>query len=376
MTDLASHSTFDINEGLALRAQKPAVWQQPEMFDLNEADDIAKIELKLAGGDFAAVVDPIESVAHDLFVYHHGPQQNDSEARDKYVGEIQSQGASYGKWFHFPWSNKLVHYPDMADLRDLRTSRNRELVTREEQLQLYAASIAVMGLSVGSNVVERLVTSGIGGELILADPDTLETSNLNRINASYLEVGSRKIDVAARKISEADPYITQVHMVEGVNEINLAELKEHRPSIIVDEIDNLAMKAVIRLFAYKEGIPVIMATDVDDVAPLDVERYDLGTATPFGGRLTESQVTKLAANELSLAELNAVRIGMVGMENVTPRLMESVQKIATGALGGLPQLGTTAAVGGSHVTLGARQIILGRNLPTGRYMDSKSIVNA
>ena len=376
MSDLASHNHLPIDEALASRLHHPIQWRQPEIFDLSHEEDVERIARKLANDEITAVIDPIESVAHDLFAYHHGAEQHNTEARETYVNNVQSQGAAFGKWFHFPWSGKLVRYPEMVDLRDLRTSRNRELVTREEQLQLYAASIAVMGLSVGSNVVERLVTSGIGGKLILADPDTLETSNLNRINASYTDVGSRKIDIAARKISEADPYIEQIHMAEGVNEANLATLKEHQPTLIVDEIDNLAMKAVIRLFAYNEGIPVIMATDVDDAAPLDVERYDLGTATPFGGRLTEAQVKLLAANELSPQEMNAVRIGMVGPENITPRLMESVQKIATGELGGLPQLGTTAAVGGSHVALGARQIILGRNLPSGRYMDSKSIVTA
>lgn len=44
----------------------------------------------------------------------------------------------------------------------LRTFRNRNLITVGEQSVLSEARVAVLGLSVGSNVVDQFVQTGIG----------------------------------------------------------------------------------------------------------------------------------------------------------------------------------------------------------------------
>src|SRR3990167_10414315 len=38
-----------------------------------------------------------------------------------------------GRWVFFPWSNQLLHILDSEDFQELRTARNRNLITKEEQ---------------------------------------------------------------------------------------------------------------------------------------------------------------------------------------------------------------------------------------------------
>ena len=60
-----------------------------------------------------------------------------------------------------------------------------------------------------------------------------------------------------------------------------------------------------------------------------------------------------------------------------PRLMESLRDISSHVLGGgIPQLGSTAALGGSVAVTVARAILTGRELPSGRtVIDPERLLN-
>jgi hypothetical protein len=198
--------------------------------------------------------------------------------------------------------------------------------------------------------------------------DILEPSNLNRINATMQDVGSKKVDVAAKKISIADPYIRQVHFSDGVTRQNIDKLTDPAiaPDVIVDEVDDLPAKASLRLFAQEQKTPLVMATDAGDKAVLDVERYDTEKTEPFNGKLNTREVQKLADNDFTDAERGKFMLKLVGVRNVTPRLLRSSMDIGK-ELGGIPQLGVTASVGGALAAVAIREIILERDLPSGRY---------
>ena len=84
-------------------------------------------------------------------------------------------------------------------VRPLRTDRNRNLITAEEQHRLGALRIGVVGLSVGHVIAHTLVMQGLCGELRLADFDDLELSNLNRIPATVFDLGRQQgASLAAR----------------------------------------------------------------------------------------------------------------------------------------------------------------------------------
>ena len=301
----------------ASRARPPRPWSPPVSFDLSDPDDEQRLASTFEAGAVNSAVDPIEDLANGLFELHHPDQRDDFQLRSKFAADIREQGQAFGRWWLFEWSGQLVRFPDRDDLRALRTFRNRDLITAEEQRRLYSSTIAVFGLSVGSSAVERLIASGIGGTLILADKDIVDPSNLNRINATFADVGEHKVDFIAKRISTIDPYIEQVHLLSGVDVPGLERvIGQHSPDILIDEMDDLVMEAHVRLAARRHGIPVLSASDVGDRTVIDVERHDRG-ARPFHGAFG-GQLDALLDGGLTGPQQRQLLMRMVGVRNVSP----------------------------------------------------------
>jgi len=310
----------------------------------------------------------VEAIADDLFELRHPDQRVDDKARLEFTSDIVGHGMEYGAWFHFPWSESVVRYPKVEDHQDLRTFRNKNLITHDEQVRLLGATAAIFGLSVGSNVAEQLVLSGIGGTVIMGDFDKLSPANTNRVKAGMPQVGMEKIDIVAIKTSEVDPYIKQVHLRDGITEAGLELLADNKPDIIFDEIDDLAMKARLRQFAADQKVPLVMATDLGDKSLIDVERYDIDKATePFHGKVQGDDFERMLRGDLTEQEKSKYLIRILGVQHLTARILGSVIEIDK-TLAGIPQLGTTASTGGSLATVAAREILLGRTMDSGRYV--------
>jgi molybdopterin/thiamine biosynthesis adenylyltransferase len=341
-------------------------WQQPDQFDLTDNVDRREMERRLTNGRIA--VSRLPLFADGMFEMHHPDQENDDKARREYTDEIMNQGINYGLWHDFSWKGTLEQFPLKKDLQDLRTFRNQTLITPDEQAKLLSKTAAVFGLSVGSHVANQLVRGGICGRLVIGDFDTVSPSNLNRMDATVDQIGWKKVDVVATRTSELDPYIEQVHFRDGVTPANLERLAEMKPDILFDEIDNIAMKAMLRAFAKEQGIPLVMATDLGDKSIIDVERHDLGDVKPFNGLLKQAEYDALLAGKPSSNPQKTV-IKMVGARNLTMRLVDSVSRVGD-TLGGIPQLGTTAAIGGALGAVTAREILVGRRLDSGRSISS------
>ena len=160
----------------------------------------------------------------------------------------------------------------------LRLDRNRNKLTRAEQARERTLRIGVVGLSAGHSIAHVLAMEGLAGEIRLADFDTLELSNLNRIPASVLDLGVNKAVVAARRIAEIDPYLRVVVEPEGVTRENLGAFLDGL-DVVIEECDSLDMKFLVREAARDRRIPVIMETS--DRGVLDVERFDLEPDRPI-----------------------------------------------------------------------------------------------
>jgi len=279
---------------------------------------------------------------------------------------------AWGKWVYYPWLNKLVHFPPVAQLRALRTSRNRNLVTAEEQQKLYTATLLIIGMSVGSNIVEALVSQGIGRKLLLVDMDIIEPSNLNRIRAPYHHVGLHKVEAISRKVWEIDPYIEIEAYNDGLTEENLQEILEtHNPDVLVDEMDDLRMKIVLREAAKAHCKPVVMAADDGDDALLEVERYDTDADLQlFAGRIPEEVLERIKAGGIPRPELGMM-IGryFVGPEYIPLRMYQSLMEVGR-TLPSWPQLGSAAALSGLSVAYVIKKILLGKPVRDGRTLVS------
>lgn len=318
--------------------------------------------------------DRIDLALDELFDIAH-PEKKDTKTQEEveeYGRQLTGdQPEGWGSWVYYPWLNRLVHIPPKAEFRSLRTSRNRNLITAEEQHKLYGATILIIGMSVGSNVVEALVSQGVGGKLVLVDMDTIEPSNLNRIRSPYHHIGLHKVEAISRKVWEIDPYLEIVGYHDGISEENLPTiLDDHHVDIVIDEMDELRMKILLRETARQRQLPVIMAADDGDDSLLDIERYDQGATEMFGGRIPADVLERIKNQQLSRPEIGAA-IGkyFVGPEHIPLRMYQSLGEVGK-TLPSWPQLGGAAALSGVALTYVARKIILGEKVKDGRQLIS------
>lgn len=357
-----------------LRAkQTPPAWEPPRLFNLGSDNDRAELEKLFDSGRVHSVLDEIDLAIAELFDIQN-PSQKDtkSDADVADFAQMLTNGdtAAYGNWVYFSWSGDLVHFPPQDDYRLLRTARNRNLITHDEQQELTKGTVLIVGLSVGSNAVEMLLSESIGGTYVLVDMDIIEPTNLNRIKLPYQEVGVHKVDAVAKRLSEIDPYVQQVHYRDGLNEQNLTEIFEtHNPDLVVDEMDELRMKIKLRQAAAEHKKAVLMATDDGENAILDIERYDTDDSQQmFEGRLSDEIINKVLGGELSRPEIGML-IGkhFVGAEHIPLRMFESLREVGR-TLPSWPQLAGAATLSGVGLAYAAKKILLGQPLKPGRHV--------
>jgi len=83
-------------------------------------------------------------------------------------------------------------------------SRNWGFVDPQTQERLAATTLFLAGVGLGSVIAELAVRTGIGG-LILADGDTVATSNLNRQSFRQADVGRNKAEAVAQAVRTINP---------------------------------------------------------------------------------------------------------------------------------------------------------------------------
>ena len=342
---------------------------KPEILKFNDIENLKKFHPELL------IDDQINLAFEELFDIEY-PEKKDIKLKEEvteFTKNLAVDGQdNWGNWVYFNYLNRLVHFPPLKEHRALRTSRNRNLINIEEQAKLYDSSILIVGMSVGSNIVEALVSQGIGGKLILVDMDTLEPSNLNRIRSPYYHVGLHKVEAISRKVWEIDPYIEITAVNEGLNEENLKKIiNEQSPQIIIDEMDELRMKIILREQAKAAKIPVIMAADDGDDALLDIERYDINpNLSIFSGSIPAEILEQIKNNEIPRPQLGMM-IGkfFVGPKNIPLRMYESLSEVGK-TLPSWPQLGGAAALSGIAIAYVSKKIILRKKINEGRILIS------
>ncbi|HSI21009.1 MAG TPA: ThiF family adenylyltransferase [Verrucomicrobiae bacterium] len=271
------------------------------------------------------------------------------------------------QWAYFPWKNTLVHLPDEETFHELRTARNKFLITEEEQRAFYGAKIGIAGMSVGSSVLNALVLSGGGKHLRLADHDTLSITNLNRLFGSVCDLTVPKLTAAMRRVYEINPYAELVPFWDGVTEEKLDAffVEGGKLDLFIEEVDDILLKVLTRRKARELGVPVIMATDNGDNTIIDVERFDLEPDRPlFHGRADEELLSRASAT-MPNSEKVKLASAIVGSD-ITPRTQYSLMQVGQ-TLPSWPQLGNAAILSGAATSYTARRILTGEEMPSGRY---------
>jgi hypothetical protein len=273
----------------------------------------------------------------------------------KYVANLKDDF----NFFYYPWCNTLVKCIGGKDYFRLKTNRNQDLITVNEQKKLANFKVAVFGMSVGSNIAFVLTQAGIGKKIVIADYDSLETTNLNRILAGVYQIGLNKAIIAARRIYEDNPYAQVTIYPDGVTEKSVEDLfKRREVNCLVEEIDNIGLKIRIRILAIKYKIPILMITDNGEGVVLSVERYDLGYSKIFGH--DKEYWKKKITGPLTKAEAGAIIINDIvgGKDKVDPKMLASVKKVLAWELVSWPQLGSSAILGGVACTIALKKLVL------------------
>jgi molybdopterin/thiamine biosynthesis adenylyltransferase len=202
----------------------------------------------------------------------------------------------------------------------------------------------------------------------LADFDLLETTNLNRVRGKLADVGRSKLEVISTQMYELDPYVNITTFPDGINGSNLQSFLggPSKTRLVLEIIDDLKVKILIRLKAKKLKIPVIMLTSIGDSVLIDVERYDTEPGTsPFNGLVDKKDVDEILSGKIEKQDENKYVVKIVGMENIPSKVLDSVREIGV-SLVGRPQLMSTITVEAGIATYLARKIALGESVPSGR----------
>lgn len=267
----------------------------------------------------------------------------------------------FGEWFYFPWNGTLARYLPEADHLELRSARNRDIVTAEEQQKLYGLTVAYAGLSVGSHGVLTFAHLGGNKRIRLADPDTVSPSNLNRMRYDFLAVGRKKTDMAREHLYQLNPYAEVTTFDEGVTAENMDAFLDGA-DVLVEETDNLEMKIRLRLAAREKGIPVVMATDNAHNVIVEVERFDLDRTTPlFNGAIGD--ITLDEFRSFPPQELPRLATKIAGPQLIAERMMLSLPQVGK-TIYSWPQPATAATLAGVAIAYILTRLALGLPVPT------------
>jgi len=269
-----------------------------------------------------------------------------------------------GQWLYYPWSKNLVRILSNEDYQELRTSRNKYLITPIEQKKLLNFKIGVLGMSVGNSITLSLVYTGISNNIKIADADSLDGSNLNRVRARLEDLGENKAVITAKQIYEVNPYAKIEVFTQKINEKNLVKFISNL-DLVIEEVDDFALKIKSRLLARKIGIPVVMITDNAEEVMVDIERYDLDNNYPLFHGLA-GNLEKLKLDNLTKEQQVEIASKIVGKENITPRMRKSLSEVGK-TLVSWPQLATTVFAGGGIGAYVVKQIALGEEIKSKRF---------
>lgn len=312
----------------------------------------------------SSTVDRYDLLLEDLFLIRN-PR---FKFIKQYAEELAAFTADYtkgrsieevGEWFFFPWNKTLAHYLPHEEHQEIRTARNRNIITNEEQAKLYDLTVAYAGLSVGSHGALTFALMGGARHIKIADPDEVSASNLNRIRFSYLELGRKKTDLVSEYIYQLNPYAEIEVYASGVTEENMEEFFAGA-NVLVEETDNLEIKIRLRLAARERGIPVVMATDNGDNIIVETERFDLDkTKKLFNGVIGDVSLDMFKS--FNPAELPKLATKIAGPQFVTERMMSSLLQVGR-EIYSWPQLGDAATLSGVAIAYILKRLALGQDV--------------
>jgi molybdopterin/thiamine biosynthesis adenylyltransferase len=141
-----------------------------------------------------------------------------------------------------------------------RYLRNRDAISKEEQLKLAESRIAVVGAGgLGGNVILLLARVGIGS-LVVVDNDVFDETNLNRQALCNMNsLGSPKVNEAVSAVAAINPGVNVFPHRNKIDDSNAGEILAGS-DVIVDALDNVPDRFLLEGAARKLGLPLVHGT--------------------------------------------------------------------------------------------------------------------
>lgn len=263
-------------------------------------------------------------------------------------------------------ANKQLFGYSVEEIFELSTARNKQLILVEEQKKLRKTTVAFFGMSVGSHAALTWMMLSRANVIKISDPDIISGSNLNRLRFGWSSIGLYKVDVVESQLKDINPF-AQIETLKKTDKESVESFlsNKNKAHIIIDEIDNLEDKIFLRIYAKHNKIPVISATDVGDTILVDVERFDKNQSYPFFHNRIPG-VENINFKKITQKEKIKMILQLVGYKKNSARMLKSILNIGK-TIPTWPQLGSTATIAGGVITTVLKNIIIEKNIQSGRY---------
>lgn len=350
---------------------------KPLILRLNNPSDKQTLESLISDGKVLYLHNEIYSQLEELIKSQHPAIKLKKTEYPELIKKhlVGREINEYGVWVYYPWNQRLIHLLDEEEFIEVRTNRNQYKITKKEQKNLRTKKIGIAGLSVGQSIAVTMAIESICGELRLADFDTVELSNLNRIRTGLHNLGLTKTIMTAREIAEIDPFMKVAIFNEGLYSGNMDNffLNGAKLDLFVEVCDGIDVKINSRFQARELKIPVVM--DTNDRGMLDIERFDIEPERSiFHGKLN----TFIDNGSILVNDENRMQIikSILSFETLSERMKESMAQIGK-TINTWPQLASSVVLGGAITTDICRRILLDQHHESGRfYVDLDQIFNS
>lgn len=135
--------------------------------------------------------------------------------------------------------------------------RSQLLFDDNDRQRLKGAVVGIAGVGgVGCIIVEMLARTGVGS-LRLADPDTFESSNLNRqLFATLSTLGQNKAQVAKERVHEINPYCKVTVYPQGINKQNVHEFVRGA-DVVYAQTDTMSPQILLDRVGRELHVPIL-----------------------------------------------------------------------------------------------------------------------
>lgn len=247
----------------------------------------------------------------------------------------------------------------------LSTVRNLFLIENDEQEKLSNTVVAFFGMSVGSHAATTFMMQVKPKKIKIADPDYISATNLNRLKLGVDTILKDKVSEVKKELYKLNP-LSEVETLKSALLSDMADFCiKTKTDVIVDAVDDLPSKLKLRQLAKKLRIPLIMATDVGENIFIDIERHDLKTDIPFFHGAVKN-IENIDLLNLNIKKKKQLILRILGFKDHSLRMLYSMSMIGK-KISTWPQLGSTATIAGGLTTKAITKIVLGKNIPSGRY---------